>query len=807
MSILGRYRAWNAKRKAASRPADSPNVSVRISRDSSSTLAQQMMSLVNSYSSLPTPYPREILAGLDALFTWHPYFRDFLTTNIALANTGHSLEISAPTEQRAKAALEVANNFAARCFPLSAGFDGCVNGMISQATRFGAICGEAPPDESLSELTQIHLVPIKTIEFRKDAEGQLECCQRQDGKLIPLNMVQTVWSVVLPWEGSPYPVPPALAALSSVAKLRRFDAGLDGWLDKLSAIGVFLGKLAIPPRDYQSNESETAYQARCAAIMRQKAEAAHENLKKGFALFFENESYTYQNTSAGAAGAQQLREMVCTSLFAGLGMDPTFFGHASKSPDTFAKVLFEVLIGRILNLQNLVKRAMEHFHRLNLALGGFGDVAVGVQFEKNRSLDAFLNNEAELMGADRVRQDFLAQICSLEEARAKLGYEDESANAGAFVASFNRQANRYEWKNKGNHQGTKTQRNQNPFLVPSCLGGATSSSAISVVNASAATARNAARQYVSQVQGQLSTAAQSGVDAVYEWARVRDIPEVDVFVQHAMEIFLSGAEGSLDSAALERIAKEHMATIWHWARYEDDSVFSPLRERPTPRISIGFVKDDTALNYLSRVDRLYVSKYVSGDERTSAQIQGFLKEQYFEKKLSVGKSEKDLKAFRDQFSELADGIGLHRSRVILDTGVSRCENWGEMLALHDAEFTTFRIAGPWDSKTCQWCYAMKDKEFSVPREVARIQQIIESGDEEIGKFDKFITSRFAGKDGLEQLQGMDAADVQNTGMVSAPIHPLCRHRVVCVVETAANSARRLRFMVEPISLVEYLRAA
>jgi hypothetical protein len=808
MSLIGRIKTWNAKRKQAAKPAY-PEVSMRMSRDSSSTMADKIMSMMSGYSSMPTPYPRQILDGLDGLFTWHPYFRDFLTTMVALANTGHSLEISAPTEQKAKQALEVANNFAARCFPLSAGFDGAVNGFISQATRFGAICGEAPPDESMSELTQIFLVPVRTIEFTKDADGKLLCCQRQDGKLVPLNMVQTVWSIALPWDGSPYPVPPALAALQSVAKLRHFDDSLDGWLEKLSGLGVFLGTIANPPRDYEKQESDAAYQQRCFTILKQKAEAAHENLKKGFALGFENEKYTFQNTSAGAAGAQQLREMVCTSLFAGLGMDPTFFGHASKSPDTFAKVLFEVLIGRTLNIQNLVKRAMEHFHRLNGALNGLGDCSFGVQFERNRSLDAFMNNEAERMETDGIRADFAAGICDLAEARAKLGYDDESAKAGAFIATFNKRANRYEWPGYTRNQWSGFDRLPGAGREPGPDSGLrrNDGNGITTTNASAATARNAARQYVSQVQGKLSTAAQSGVDAVYEWARTRDVPEADLFVKRALEIFLRDAEGSLDSPTLEKIAKEHLTSIWHWARYEDDSVFGDVRERPTPTASIGFLKDDVATDYLARVDRMYVSKYVSGDERTSAQIQGFLKDQYLDKKLGIGKSEKDLKAFRDQFGELVDDIGLHRSRVILDTGVSRAENWGEMLALHDAEFTTFRIAGPWDSKTCAWCRAMQDKEFKVATEVDRIQQIIESGDEEIGKFGKFVTSRFAGKDGPASLQSMDAADVQSTGLVCAPIHPLCRHRVVCVVEQTAQNLYRIRFHFEPVSLTEYLRAA
>ncbi len=54
------------------------------------------------------------------------------------------------------------------------------------------------------------------------------------------------------------------------------------------------------------------------------------------------------------------------------------------------------------------------------------------------------------------------------------------------------------------------------------------------------------------------------MQAVYEWARSRDIPEEDIFVQEAMSRFLEGAEGSLDTATLETLAKQHLSTIWTW---------------------------------------------------------------------------------------------------------------------------------------------------------------------------------------------------------------------------------------------------
>jgi hypothetical protein len=280
-----------------------------------------------------------------------------------------------------------------------------------------------------------------------------------------------------------------------------------------------------------------------------------------------------------------------------------------------------------------------------------------------------------------------------------------------------------------------------------------------------------------------------------------------MFVSGAMEHFFEHAEAKLDAATLEELSQKYLAVVWKFARYEDESVFGSDWTK-TPRVvpSVLGAADQTAINYMSRVDRMYVSKWVSGDPATSAQIEDFLRSQYLETGLGRGKSPKELAAFRSEFSDLVETVGEHRTRVIIDTGVSRCQNWGEILALSDMNITQFRIAGPWDRLTCKWCLAMQGKVFEVQTERTRIEEIIASGDEDISKFGKFITSRFAGQEGVKALADMPAADVQATGMVTAPIHPLCRHRVVAVVKLGTGNVWALPER-EPISLVEWMQAA
>lgn len=767
-----------------------PRVTARVSTDVGGNFSEAISQFMEDFTGVAAKYPFELLDALDAIFMFEPYQAKYLHTTLALGNTGHKLRIGAGTEQRAKEAMSVVNDFAARCFPWSGGSDGAINGLFCQIARTGGLCCEAAPTGSLDDIRRIYLPPVRSIRFRRRPDGTLELCQLQDGRLVPLNPVQTVYHVAVPWDNSPYPMPPVLGAIRAAARLHKFDDSIDGWLHKLSALGVFLAELDPPPQE--GNEEQSVYDAKAQTYLNDIATTIRDNLSQGFAAGYSNVRFKFQNTTAGAGGAKDLLQMVLQGLFAGLQRDPIFFGWNWNTTETFAKVVFEELLGGILNFQQGVKRAMEHVLRLQLALQAFGDASISLVFKENRSLDAFMHSEAEQMRAQSVVSQFEAGLIDREEARRLLGHEDQDASAGAFVAAFNRGLGQYEMEpfRRKVWNGYDAGRQLGPQ----------NASMIEVAN-SAAEARSAARQYVWEIQRELSEAGRIGVRAVYDWALARDIPEEEIFVQEVLRLLIDRSEGSLDAAILEEIARKHLETIWTWARYEDKYTFGPEWDRSARSLGVQFDGVDyTALNYLKRVDRFYVSKFLSGDERVSRQVSDFLREQYLERGLGRGKSIRELRKFEDAFGDLVERIGEHRARVIIDTGVSRAQNWGEMYALHDEEITTFRIAGPWDRLTCAWCNAMRYHEFQVSREIERIEHILSSGDEDISKFAKFITSRFARNEGLKELQRLDSADIQATGMVSAPLHPQCRHRVVAVITLRTGNVYYVEF--EAPSLVE-----
>jgi len=150
--------------------------------------------------------------------------------------------------------------------------------------------------------------------------------------------------------------------------------------------------------------------------------------------------------------------------------------------------------------------------------------------------------------------------------------------------------------------------------------------------------------------------------------------------------------------------------------------------------------------------------------------------------LGIGKNKKQLQKFRDEFGAVSERLGDHAARVIIDTGVMRANNWSSILALSEEGFARFRIAGPVDNVCCRYCAAMVGRTFDVAIEKKRIEDVISSGDEDISKFDPFLTSRYGTKAGIAALKQSSNDRVQASGMVTPPFHPMCRHTIVAQID-------------------------
>lgn len=413
-----------------------PTVTARVSKDEGQTYSETITGFLRGLSVISAKFPFELYEVMDNLVMFDPYVSKYHFTTLSLGNTGHKLNINAPSEARAKEAIQCANDLAARCFPFAGGMDGLIGGLFSQVARAGGCCAEWVPDSTLSRIERAYLVPIKTIRFRYKEDQSLEICQTQTDGLVPLNPVQTVYHASVVKDGNPYSTPPAIAVLESCATHRIINQKIRVWMDKISALGVLLAEVEPPPRN--PGESQEHYDERCGTYLQKIADSVSANMSSGLGVSYNNTKFTFQNTQASAQGAKDILQIVLQGLFSSLQRDPVLFGWNFNTTESFAKVVYEEMVQGIKSFQLGVKRAVEHGHRLNFALNGFGDCSVSVEFNTNRSIDEFRDAEAEYMKTQSMLAKLEANIVTPEEVRKELGYNDQQAGAGEFVASFNK---------------------------------------------------------------------------------------------------------------------------------------------------------------------------------------------------------------------------------------------------------------------------------------------------------------------------------------------------------------------------------
>jgi hypothetical protein len=110
-------------------------------------------------------------------------------------------------------------------------------------------------------------------------------------------------------------------------------------------------------------------------------------------------------------------------VMSGVAMQPAFFGRTDSTTETYADVVYNLLLAQVGNIQRLVKRRQEATYKLDLLLGGLDVKSVSLTFNR-----AHARNPLQEAQADRVRvqtavEKVRAGIIDADTAAQELGYE------------------------------------------------------------------------------------------------------------------------------------------------------------------------------------------------------------------------------------------------------------------------------------------------------------------------------------------------------------------------------------------------
>jgi len=365
------------------------------------------------YSFINPRYPRVWLNTIEKAVLANPDLSQVFELIIDLSNTGHTLQIVGKQSDEAKAELD---NLAVKL-----NTDSLVNQLFAQIALYGAISIEGIVEEDLTGLKKIVRVPPPTVYFKYNEETkEFEPYQMVGLKEpVKLNPNTYLYLPVITIDGSPYGIPPMLAALSTLEVQEELRAELKNLAKKIGLMGFL--DVEFPLLERSSTETQTEYLERCQAHLEKVAQQISENISKGIFLHYEGTKAQFKETGSKTADMDRVISHINRWVISGAKAQPSLLGISEGITETWAVVSYEQFARQLQNYQRAVKRAMEYFYRLHLALTGIDVEDVNVNFAPVPKLKPEADIEVFVNKAKAVSDLVVNEIITIDEAREFLG--------------------------------------------------------------------------------------------------------------------------------------------------------------------------------------------------------------------------------------------------------------------------------------------------------------------------------------------------------------------------------------------------
>jgi hypothetical protein len=397
----------------------------RSSKESPHDLAQQFVEVENFFQIINPALPFDFLDFLAMQACINPDVSQAVKNYENFANTGHQIEIEASSPQLIERAIERVNSQASKLYKKSCGVDGLINHYIRQIATFGALSSEDIIANDYSGVEEIAIVPVSRIRFKLI-----------DGKYVPHQMVSPLtalggyielnentysyyaWRTV---ENSPYAYPPFTSAIESLLMQHDMTQNIRYILRKMGLLGLVAMILKKPAK--HESESDDEYLLRSKNTMTQWANALLSNYYKGMIIMTDDQDVKHFNVAGDARGGKELFDQNEQQVFSGLGTQPALHGRTYSTTETYAGVVYNMLVTDSLNIQRLPKRRMERTYMLDLLLQGLIVDSVSLQFNETQSLKPLEQANTDKVRAETEILKMDKKLISPDQAAQALGYD------------------------------------------------------------------------------------------------------------------------------------------------------------------------------------------------------------------------------------------------------------------------------------------------------------------------------------------------------------------------------------------------
>jgi hypothetical protein len=724
--------------------------------------------LAGFYDFASAPFKLEVLQVLELLGMLNPDVSQALSIWVNLGNTGHEVAVEG---RNPEAVLDRLNFLAASCYQLGGGMDGLVNHFLRQIPLMGALSAEwVVADRIVEGLIDCAVVPVKQIRWRR-VDGRWLPFQYTNrivsggNGYIQLNPITYSYMPLQTADGSPYAIPPFLAALKNLEVQLDATDNISSIIRKMGLLGFIDVAMEIP--DQKSGESDEAYKIRLSKRLQDYAKAYKTNLSRGVSVHYKDQEIKHNATNAGAAaGAKSVWEINEEQIFSALDIPPSMAGRSYSTTETYAEVDYERFCSKLINGRRMIKRFIEKGYTLDLLLRGI-DAQVVVTFNDNSAFKAKEKEEADGERIKNVLSKRDGGIIDDNEAARELGYEEATGRRqgdgppdGFFGEAkrfaFNRKTGRYEF---------------NPEVI--------------VLETPESDRRDQSYQAAleSVLDGPEQSAIEAALDAGEKFDHGKGTRSATIVIAREFAELVYGAfavtlRKEIAKTAIMKVCTRFVSNEWNRYRYEDKNHLraGSRRRVSLDKIDIGVV-DKNALRYLTRIEDFYFGRgnYLARNETTGKQFVSWLQDEYIAKGLNI-RDEATWKEFRQNFADLVRETSFQKIEQIVSTTMGRVQNMGQTLSLYEAGLQRYQIVGPRTAPICNHCKGMLGRVFEVKVAAARLAKVLEKGFENPEDLPPFLSNQYT----AEKVKEMTDEELQAAGFETPPFHPKCRHRKAAV---------------------------
>lgn len=398
----------------------------------------------NMYSYVtPRQWPLEIYALIENLTLNNPDLRQAVDHIIKLGNTGHTISIEADPSSSAAidAAVSRIEDVSEYIYPYATGPDGLINALFGQIARMGATSSEWVPKVDLSGIDKVFQVPVRQIRWvpRADLMGYTPAQAPTSGvlatgilsqrafPLVALNPRTFYYANLETLEGSPYAIPPLIAALEPIAMQRAMIKNIHRVIKKLGIMGLCSYK--VEPPAAHPGENEAVYQSRCLAYLQEITAQIKDSFADGIAAGFKGAfEFEVNGVTGDARGIADIFKMNEEQLFSAISADPAMHGRTYSTTETYASVVYSKMISQLTTVQKMVACVLKFGWGLDLLLAGI-PVGLCVDFKASNALSNLQESQARMIDIANAAALYQEGIVDQQQKAQLLGYEQAALDA------------------------------------------------------------------------------------------------------------------------------------------------------------------------------------------------------------------------------------------------------------------------------------------------------------------------------------------------------------------------------------------